>query len=67
MGAVVEIWLESLIPFLQRDSRIVHCLGHMLAKSRKFWGVFFWTHLPWFYWAMHFGLSMIFDKCFRKS
>ena len=23
MGAVVEIWLESLIPFLQRDSRIV--------------------------------------------
>ena len=24
MGAVVEIWLEYLIPFLQWDSRIVH-------------------------------------------
>ena len=24
MGAVVKIWLESLIPFLQRDSHIVH-------------------------------------------
>ena len=25
MGAVVEIWFESLIPFLLKDSHIVHC------------------------------------------
>ena len=25
MGAVVEIWLEYLIPFLKWDSRIVQC------------------------------------------
>ena len=24
MGAVVEIWFESLIPFLLKDSHIVH-------------------------------------------
>ena len=27
MGAVVEIWLEYLIPFLQWDSRIVEWLN----------------------------------------
>ena len=25
MGAVVEIWFESLIPFLLKDSHIVQC------------------------------------------
>ena len=25
MGAVVEIWFEYLIPFLLKDSHIVHC------------------------------------------
>ena len=26
MGAVVEIWFESLIPFLLKDSHIVQCM-----------------------------------------
>ena len=26
MGAVVEIWFESLIPFLLKDSHIVQCI-----------------------------------------
>ena len=31
MGAVVEIWFESLIPFLLKDSHIVHCRVYIYA------------------------------------
>ena len=34
MSAVVEIWLESLIPFLQWDSRIVHCIGRKIPPQQ---------------------------------
>ena len=34
MGAVVEIWFESLIPFLLKDSHIVHWLpSHSPGKQ----------------------------------
>ena len=35
MGAVVEIWFESLIPFLLKDSHIVHCEGHIVHGKEK--------------------------------
>ena len=34
MGAVVEIWFESLIPFLLKDSHIVHCWAVHFKRGR---------------------------------
>ena len=43
MGAVVEIWLEYLIPFLQWDSRIVHCTVLLdFNESIDFCIMFYW-------------------------
>ena len=33
MGAVVEIWFESLIPFLLKDSHIVHWLAKKALRQ----------------------------------
>ena len=33
MGAVVEIWFESLIPFLLKDSHIVQCVSSFNAEE----------------------------------
>ena len=40
MGAVVEIWFESLIPFLLKDSHIVHC-GLSIISNMEF--LFSWV------------------------
>ena len=39
MGAVVEIWLEYLIPFLQWDSRIVHWYFLQDENSRRIYRI----------------------------
>ena len=40
MGAVVEIWFESLIPFLLKDSHIVQCNGTYFSDEKSFFKIF---------------------------
>ena len=61
MGAVVEIWFESLIPFLLKDSHIVHWLEVLQSPNKDNTLPFdkssatFWQEMRW----CHFDLSSL--------